>query len=234
MSDFAFRYPASVIAGKHRLTTDDILLLRKYMFPKGLTSAGDAEQLLALHRAPVEKCPEWGNWFVEMMAAFIVVHSYPQYSLDELNAEWLIAMVSVDGVIATSAELELVLHAMEMACAVPDILSAFALDQLRLALVKNRGAYAAERGIKRSGVAAEDIEFIYRILRGSLFAGKMVLSKAEVSMLDRIDAVVTGKVNDPSWKVLMRSLSVRTPEGHATATPWLQMQAEDAALDEAA
>ena len=211
MSGFAFRYPASVIAGKHRLTADDILLLRRYMFPKGLTSASDAEQLLALHRAPVEKCAEWDNWFVEMMAAFIVVHSYPQYSLDELNAEWLIAMVSVDGVIATAAELELVLHAMEMACAVPDILSAFALDQLRLALVKNKGAYAAGRGIKRSGIAAEDIEFIYRILRGSLFAGKMFVSAREVSVFDRIDARVHNETNHPAWYDLVQSISTRTP-----------------------
>lgn len=234
MSNFTWRYPASAIAGKHRFTAEDILVLRKHMFPMGLISADDAEQLLALHRCAADKCPEWDIWFIETMAAYIVVHCYPRYSLDELNAEWLIALLAPDGVVRSIAELEVVLHAMEMASAVPDILSCFVLGQLQQALRGGQGAYAQSRIVKRSGIAPQDIEFIYRILRGSLFAGKMVLSKAEVSMLDRIDAVVTGKVNDPSWKVLMRSLSVRTPEGHATATPWLQMQAEDAALDEAA
>jgi len=234
MSNFTWRYPASAIAGKHRFTADDILLLRKHMFPMGLISADDAEQLLALHRCPSEKCGEWDNWFIETMAAYIVVHCYPQSSLDELNAEWLIALLAQDGMVRSAAELELVLHAMEMASAVPDILSCFALGQLQLALQSGQGAYAQSRVVKRSGIASQDIEFVYRILRGSLFAGKMVLNAAEVSALDRIDALVRGKVNDPSWKVLMRSLSVRTPEGHATATPWLQMLAEDIALDEAA
>lgn len=234
MSNFPLRYPASVVAGGHRFTAGDILLLRKHMFPRGLTSADDAEQLLTLHRCPVEKCPEWDNWFIETMTAYVVVHCYPQYSLDELNAEWLIALLAQDGVVQSAAELEVVLHAMEMACAVPDILSSFALDQLRLALQGRKGAYSDSRAVKRSGIASQDIEFIYRILRGSLFSGKMVLSAMEVAVLDRIDALARGKVNDPSWGDLMRSISVRTPEGHATATPWLQMLADDIVLDEAA
>lgn len=234
MSEFVFRYPASMIAGKHRLTADDIVLLRRHVFPKGIVSVSDARQLLALHRSSAEKCDEWDNWFVEMMTAFIVVHSYPQYSLDELNVEWLVAMVAADGVIASAGELELVLHAMEMASAVPDALSALALDQLHVALRKRTGAYAVRRGIKRSGIAAEDIEFIYRILRGSLFDGKMLLSAREVGVLDRIDALVRKRVNHPAWHELMRSISARTPQGHASAVPWLQMRVDEIELDEVA
>lgn len=231
MSEFSFRYPASAIAGKHRLTADDILLLRKHMFPKGLGSADDAQQLLALHRLPLEKCPEWDNWFVEMMTAFIVVHCYPQYSLDDLNAEWLIAMVSQDGVVATPAELELVMHAMEMARAVPDSLSALALDQLRIALETGTGAYSAGRAVRRFGIAAPDMEFIYRILRGSLFFGKTVLSAREAAVLDRIDELVCRQVNHPVWHDLICSISRRTDEGHVPATPWLRMLVEDIGLD---
>jgi hypothetical protein len=217
MSDSFFRYPASAIAGKHRFTADDIVLLRRHMFPLGLTSADDALQLLALHRSPALKCAGWNTWFVEMMTAFVVVHSYPQNSLDELNARWLIDFLSTGGATANAAELEVVLHAMEMAGAVPDILSAFALDQLRLAIRYGKGGYAEKRGIKRSGIAAEDIEYIYRILRGSLFSGKMLLSRQEVAVIDRIDALVSGRANHPAWNDLVRSVAERTPEGHASA-----------------
>jgi hypothetical protein len=234
MSDCSLRYPAAIMAGKPRLDAEDILLLRKHMFPRGLTSAEDARQLLALHRAPAEKCAAWDNWFVEMMTAFIVVHSYPQYSLDELNAEWLVATIAADGVVQTPAELEIVLHAMEMACAVPDLLSALALDQLRLALGTGAGAYASRRNAGRSGIAAQDIEFIYRILRGSLFDGKMLLSRREVAVLDRIDALVADTFNHPAWFDLMVSISVRTAEGEASPGPWLRMQVDDIELDDAA
>jgi hypothetical protein len=234
MSDFAWRYPASAIAAKHRFAVDDILFLRKHMFPGGLATAEDAEQLLALHRCPAEKCTGWDDWFIETMVAYIVVHCYPKNSLDELNAEWLIALLAPQGVARSAVELEIVLHAMELACAVPDTLSAFALDQLRITLERAEGAYAQRRIVKRSGIARQDIEFVYRILRGALFAGKIVLSAAEVAVLDRIDAMVRGKVNDPAWSALMGSLSIRTPEGHAVPAPWLIMVAEDAILDKAA
>jgi hypothetical protein len=233
MPEFRLRYPASALAGKHRLTADDILLLRKHMFPEGLTSTDDASQLLALHRSGVEKCAGWDNWFVEMMTAFIVVRCYPHYSLDALNADWLIAMFSQQGTIETTAELEAVLHTMEMASSVPDTLSALALDQLRLALKDGKGAYAAQR-MKRAGVSAADIDFIHRILRGSLCAGKFVLSAREVAVLDRIDGLVRGEVNHPAWYGLMRSIEKRNSDGHASPMPWLQMLADDVALDEAA
>jgi hypothetical protein len=141
-------------------------------------------------------------------------------------------MLSMDGIIGSAAELELVLHVMEMASAVPDILSAFALDQLRIALQNHGSAYGLWRGIKRSGIADRDIEFIYRVLRGSLFAGKMLLSAREVAVLDRIDAVVRGAANHPAWYDLIRSIARRTPEGHASPTPWLQMLVDDVELDD--
>jgi hypothetical protein len=234
MSNFTFRYPASAIAGKHRLTADDIILLRKHMFPEGPVSDDDVRQLLALHRSPAEKCAQWDNWFVEMIAAFIVVHTHPRYSLDEHNAEWLIALVSRDGVVETEAELELVLHAMEMSAFVPETLSAFALAQLHIALERKTGAFAEARRAKRSGIGAGDIEFIHRILRGAVTGGKLLLGRQQIAVLDRIDTVVRSHVNHPAWRALIGSISQRTPASNATAASWLQMLAEDTALDEAA
>ena len=234
MPRFTFRYPASTIAGKLQLTAEDILLLRKHMFPNGVTSVEDAQQLLALHRAEQEKCAEWNNWFVETLAAFAVVHCHLQHAATGPDAGWLIDILSPSGKIETPAELELVLHVMEMADRVPDALPAFALDQLCVALETGTGAYASIRGNKRLGIAAEDIEFIFRILRGSLFGGRMLLSKREVAVFDRIGALVHDRVNHPAWKSLTQSIAVRSPDGHVSASPWLKMQVNDAALDLAA
>jgi hypothetical protein len=234
MSSFTLRYPASAIAGKLRLTAEDIMLLRKHMFPRGVTSADDAQQLLALHRAAQEKCAEWDNWFVETMAAFIVSHLRHQQWQGERDLDWLIGMLSRNGKIETPAELELLLHVMEMAAGVPDALSAFALDQLRIALETGAGAYAATRNAKRSGIAADDIEFIFRILRDSLSAGRMMLSKREVAALDRIGALVHGRANHPAWKALVQSVVIRVPQSHGSANPWLHVQVNDALLGLAA
>jgi hypothetical protein len=223
MSELRLSYPASVIAGKSRLVPADILFLRKHAFPDGLISPDDAAQLLAIHQSCAEKCAEWDNWFIEMMTSFIVFHSWPQYSLDDINAAWLIAMFSREGVIETGAELELILHVMEVSRAVPPCLSALALDQLQLALSSGEGAYAGQRQVRRAGIAREDIDYLYRILRGSTFEGKMVLSATEATVLDRIDKLVRGRTNHPAWYDLVQSIDKRDADGHATAQPWLRM-----------
>src|SRR5689334_25013318 len=147
MSEFRLAFPACVIAGKHRLTAEDIVLLRKHTFPEGIRTSDHVVVLLALNNSCPEKCPEWNTFFIEQLAGFIVDYTYPQGSLDEINVAWLIRMVSTDGVVNSPLELELVLHVIEVSHHVPDELRAFALDQLRLALSDNIGGYKLSRSV---------------------------------------------------------------------------------------
>ncbi len=171
MSEFRLAFPACVIAGKHRLTAEDISLLRKHTFPEGIRTADDVVAMLALNNSCPEKCPEWNSFFVEQLAGFIVNYTYPQGSLDEINVAWLMRMVATDGVVNSALELELVLHAMEISANVPDELRAFALDQLRLALTENIGGYKLSRAVDRKGITRQDIDYVMRVLRGVSDAG---------------------------------------------------------------
>ncbi|MBL0375087.1 hypothetical protein JJB09_24030 [Rhizobium sp. KVB221] len=223
MFDPRLPYPASVVAGKNRLSADDVLLLRRHMFPMGLLTTGDAELLWTIHCASVERSCEWEAWFVEQMAEFVVVRCHPQYALDDHNAGWLLGNFASDDAISDSVALEVCLHAMELAADVPDMLSALILDQLRLVFAGGKGAYAKGRAAKRAGIASCDIDFIYRILRGSVHKGKMLLSQREIAVLDAIDVLVQNEINHPAWADLMRSIAARDSNGHASPVPWLQM-----------
>ncbi len=50
MSEFRLAFPACVIAGKHRLTAEDIGLLRKHSFPDGVRTPDDV-----VHHAGAEQ-----------------------------------------------------------------------------------------------------------------------------------------------------------------------------------
>jgi hypothetical protein len=234
MSATHLSYPASVMAGKHRLTADDVLLLRKHMFPLGLTSQDDASQLFTVHRTAVETSAEWDSWFVESIAAFIVARSEPQGSLDRANAEFIIDRLAANGIIDSEAELELLLHAMEMAVDVPDALTVLALEQLHIGLKSGKGIYADQRMAKRAGISQCDIDFVYRILRGSVHNGKMVLYPSEIEVIEAIDAIVRDEFNHPAWGYLMKSIAACDGEGRASSAPWLRMVATDLPDTEAA
>jgi hypothetical protein len=208
--------------GQRRLDELDVLLVRRHVFPEGLTSADDAEVLLSIHRSASETTPDWDAWFVEAMVAFIVFHSWPQYSLDEFNANWIVALIAPDGKVATPAELEFLLHAIEVSRSVPDLLSALAIDQLRIAVEGEGGALSSMRRSKRPGISREDVDYLYRILKGSYGGGRMRLTGREYAVIASIERRVRSYFNHPAWHDLMRSLEQVDDAGLRNASGWLQ------------
>jgi hypothetical protein len=234
MLELTLRYPASAIVGKQRLTRDDAQMLRRWMFPKGLAQGADAWQLLAIHRSAPEKSLDWSRWFVEAMADFFVNHGYPRRCLDAERAESLMTMIAPDGVIRDEDELELLLHALELADNVAHTLPALALDQLRLALEGGEGAYAAQRRVKRSGISGDDLDYVYRIVRGRLERGRLGVTLREAAALRRIDTSVRGRMNHPGWRILIDSIQVIASET-APQRGWLTVtHSTHLALDDAA
>ena len=223
MSEFRLAFPACVIAGKHRLTTEDISLLRKHTFPEGIRTSNDVVTMLALNNSCPEKCPEWSSFFVEQLADFIVNYTYPQGSLDEINVAWLMRMVSTDGVVNSALELELVLHAMETSDNVPDELRAFALDQLRLALGEGIGGYKLSRAVDRKGITRQDIDYMMRVLRGISDAGVIHAPPLTWSVLMQIAEETLPAGNHPRWADILSVLQLVEYAEASRRSRWLRI-----------
>lgn len=223
MGEFRFAFPACVIAGKQRLAAEDISLLRKYSFPDGVRTPDDVVVMLALNNTCPEKCPEWNSYFVEQLAAFIVHYSYPQGSLDEINVAWLMRMVATDGIVNTPLELELVLHVMEASAYVPDELRAFALDQLRVAIAENVGAYHLGRSVARRGITRQDIDYVMRILRDLSDGGIMTVQPLTWGVIMRIGEETLPASNHPRWAMLTAALRLMEYAEPPRRSRWLRI-----------
>ncbi len=53
-------------------------------------SREDADALFALEAAPVRKCPEWTNFFIETLTEHVVWQARPTGVVNEAQGEWLI------------------------------------------------------------------------------------------------------------------------------------------------
>jgi hypothetical protein len=209
MSEYRFSFPACMIVGKGRIDREDVILMRKYTFPDGIACSGDADALLALHRACQDPCAEWERYFVESLTSFVVHEVSPQGSFDEAKAEWLIDMLACDGVVPTPLELELLVHAMEVAADVPDRLSAFALDQLRHALLAtDQGGYAESRP-PADAVTLYDLAYVWRVLRRAVHCGQLVASPRETDVLVEINMLASSGHNHPGWYELMTQVAAQ-------------------------
>ncbi len=222
MGGFRFSFPACVIAGKGRILSDDILTLRRYAFPTGIRTCEDALALLALNDACPEHNPEWDVYFVESMAAFVVHHSQPAGLIDEAKAGWLMRTIATDGAVHTRLELEFMLHAMEMASEVPESLSAFALDQIRLALEPEaRGAYLAGRP-EADGIDLHDLAYVWRVLRGAMDRGRLMLSPLEAVVLREIDRLAMPEANHAAWRDTIAAIVLlERPRESLRSSPWM-------------
>ncbi|MFF0949751.1 hypothetical protein ACFYE9_19390 [Rhizobium leguminosarum] len=209
MSEFRLAFPACVVAGKHRLTAEDIVLLRKHSFPEGIRTSDDVVAMLALNNSCPEKCADWNAFFVEQLAGFIVHYTYPQSSLDEINVAWIMRMFTTDGVVNSALELELILHVMEISADVPVELRALALDQLRLAITDNIGGYKLSRAIDRRGITRQDIDYAMRIFRSVAEGGVIPVSSVEYGVLQQIEQATLRGANHPQWAGIMAAVELR-------------------------
>ncbi|MBY3483560.1 hypothetical protein [Rhizobium laguerreae] len=209
MSEFRLAFPACVVAGKHRLTAEDIVLLRKHSFPEGIRTSDDVVAMLALNNSCPEKCADWNAFFVEQLAGFIVHYTYPQGSLDEINVAWIMRMFTTDGVVNSALELELILHVMEISADVPVELRALALDQLRLAITDNIGGYKLSRAINRRGITRQDIDYAMRIFRSVAEGGTIPVSSVEYGVLQQIEQATLRGANHPHWAAIMAAVELR-------------------------
>ncbi|MBY5353471.1 hypothetical protein HFO94_07940 [Rhizobium leguminosarum] len=209
MSEFRLAFPACVVAGKHRLTAEDIVLLRKHAFPEGIRTSDDVVAMLALNNSCPEKCAAWNAFFVEQLAGFIVHYTYPQGSLDEINVAWIMRMFTTDGVVNSALELELILHVMEISADVPGELRALTLDQLRLAITDNIGGYKLSRAVDRRGITRQDIDFAMRIFRSVAEGGVIPVSSVEYGVLQQIEQATLDCANHPHWAGIMAAVKLR-------------------------
>ncbi|GAA3094327.1 hypothetical protein GCM10010520_45220 [Rhizobium viscosum] len=209
MSEFRLAFPACVIAGKHRLTAEDIVLLRKHTFPEGIRTSDHVVVMLALNSSCPEKCAEWNTFFIEQLAGFIVDYTYPQGSLDEINVAWIMRMFTTDGVVNSALELELILHVMELSAHVPDELRALALDQLRLALSEDIGGYKLTRATDRRSITRQDVDYVMRVLRSVSEGGVIGVSSIEYGVLQRIETTTLSGANHQRWGEIMAAVELR-------------------------
>ena len=80
---------SAMIVGR-KVASIDVAWLRREVFADGVVTREAAEELFAVERAPIDKAPEWTDFFVEMVTEYALWQSRPTGVLNEAQAEWLL------------------------------------------------------------------------------------------------------------------------------------------------
>jgi hypothetical protein len=183
-------FTASLQSG-HRITAEDVLAVRRAIWPDGRVSDTEAGFVFDLNRLIGEPSAEWRDFFLDALTDYAVNQKAPRGYVDEANADWLIAEVEQDGEQVTRLEIELVVKVIERALNCPASLRAWALAQLEDAVVRgNRTIDADECALLRRLVFAPGGE------------GALVVGKDEAEALWRLKDACLDSDNAPEWKIL--------------------------------
>lgn len=184
------------------ITSDDVLRLRREVFRDGVVSLREAEAIFALNDRITGQCAQWHSFFVEAMTDFTVHQAEPRGYVTEANAKWLIDHISLDGRIQGETELELLVQVLETATASPENLSAYALEQVKEAVLEGESPLRQGDILKANVISAEEVELLRRILYAFSGDGAVAISRAEAEILFDLNDATSENENDPSWSDL--------------------------------
>lgn len=178
MSELRLFYPACLMIEKSDITAGDVDLLERTPRDHEPSGREDFTLLLAIHHSKSRKCVEWEPFFIDEVVAEIISKVAllgPGNSL----IEWVRHSFCRNGIIASRAEFEAVVHVVEILRDRSAELASFALEQIHIATVEQEGPLAVRRGGFRLSIAPENLEFVNRILIALGNQKRLSLSEAD-------------------------------------------------------
>ncbi len=190
--NFSFSDFAAALKAGRQISHEDVLAVRRWLWPDGSVSDDEAEVIFELNRLASDPGPEWTGFFLEAMGDYVVNARPPRGYVDDEAAEWLIEQVGRggDGATSDAAELELIVGILEKALNAPAALKNWAMRRIETAVRADGKVGETEAGQLR------------RILFAAGGDGALAVSQSEAEALWRIkDACLKGD-NCPEWKRL--------------------------------
>jgi hypothetical protein len=199
---FSFSDFSAALKAGAPVTPDDVLALRRWVWPDGVVSDSEAEALFALNRFTGETPPEWDDFFIEAISEHVLNAAEPHLYVDDATAAWLIGEVDKDDAAVKPVELELIVKILEKALNAPASLKSWALREIEKAVLTGEGATRRD-GPPRPGCVDEaEVKLLRRLIFASGGDGALLVGDDEAEMLWRIKDATLKADNAPGWQQL--------------------------------
>ena len=190
---FSFSDFAAALQAGARISAEDVLAVRRSVWPDGKVSDAEAGALFDLNRLARNPASEWADFFLEALTDYVVNGKEPKGYVDDANAAWLIDQVDKDGAAIGAVELELVVRVIERAMNCPAALKGWALGRIEAAVLGGEGSNVVD---------AAEAKLLRRVIFAAGGDGALSVSRDEAELLWRLKDACAGSDNAPEWKTL--------------------------------
>jgi len=184
------------------ITPDDVLAIRRAVWPDGVVARDEAEALFELQRRAGQPSVEWSDFFIEAIADTVLNAAEPRGYVDDGTAAWLTGQLDRGGKPIGPVELELVVRIVEKALNAPASLKTWALAQIEKTVLAGEGATRRSGDIRPGVVDEAEVDLLRRLVFASGGDGALVVSQSEAETLWRIKDATLGAANASGWQKL--------------------------------
>ncbi len=190
------------MAASRTATLEDVIAMRKIIYAQTLVTENDASLVLALDDSLIDFDPSWTELLIEVVCDFLVYQNLPEGYIDHAKAQWLLKKISVNGFVKSDTELEVLIKVIEASRRVPHFLTAFALQQVKEAVLNGEGPLARGGVLQKDRITHSEVALLRRILTASAGEAHIAISRSEAEILFELHEATLGTDNDPEWQEL--------------------------------
>lgn len=191
-------YLIDKIKATNLMTDEQLLDLRRGFGADMVIDAREADILFELD-AIANKPEGWADYFVLIQTTYLVHQGRPAGYINDAMAAWLIARIDHDGVVETETELRLLMNVMKVAEVPGDRLEAYALKQVKEAVLNGRGRVGQDK-LVQGVIGRAEVELLRRIFYSVGGAGGMGITQMEAQEIFALNEATKGRDNDPEWQ----------------------------------
>lgn len=191
---------AAIMSGTDAVVPATVLKVRKEIYSKLRLTPSEMDLVFEIaQKAGSNPCPEWTSLFCEALTDYVVHQNVPEGYIPQDKADWLIQKLTDNGGISSKTEFAMLIKVMTHALGVPPSLSAFALGQIKAAIINGRRNAIADVDHPAGVATKEDVEALRAVLYAATTGTACHVSREEAEVLFEIADATSRAQNDPSF-----------------------------------
>ncbi|WP_421694624.1 hypothetical protein [Aestuariivirga sp.] len=175
------------IIRRGRIEAQDVLAIRRIIYPDGFISIEEANWLFNLNDQIENYDPAWRDIFIEALTDFMVNQLAPQGYVSPENVSWLLTKITRDGQVRSDTELDLLVNILDKAISTPEHLAVFTLREVQAKVLRS------------NRISAREVHLLRRVLYAAGGQQSIAITRGEAEVIYAIHDARHGAEDDPAW-----------------------------------
>ncbi len=215
-----------VRSGGKQIDPADVIALLREVYADGIGTRAEAEELIAFDQSLADFSPAWTDFFAATIADHVIRRSSPARVVGAQDCAWLLRALGQGRHAATAGGFAALLRLIETAADVPDELAAYAIRQVRSAVLAHKRPASTVRLFLHRAIDSEAVVLVRRIVLGCAGQVNRMVSRAEAEALFDLHDLTAGGENDADFDDLFFKAVVH----HLIGASGARVPPRDAAL----